>query len=321
MRIYLIFFFNYAILTLFEQREGGPMENQMNQYATAEIGCMGIMIEPMRSAHPYFERNTAMHMHMTYELHLLYDGDAHITTENGVYDLHAGEIALIPPHVYHAIHNVTQRFQLISISVQLYKLAGQNHAEEKHIHSLLNALSRAPVILLGSQTEMLRLVHLLISIQKDQSLGNEHLMTAYATEFLVHLLRALPDSPGEAIPPVKRGNRLASAVLLERKGVIEQYIADHYLSPSLAELAAMLSLSEQHIRRFLHDNYHMSFSQLLNNHRVNVSKHLLQNTQHSITEIWQLSGFSTPQNFSLAFRRHTGMTATSYRRMVRQKNR
>jgi two-component system response regulator YesN len=57
----------------------------------------------------------------------------------------------------------------------------------------------------------------------------------------------------------------------------------------------------------------MSFSQLLNKQRVNISKKLLQNTDKYISEIWEAVGFGSAQNFAIAFKKYTGTSPSEYR--------
>ena len=100
---------------------------------------------------------------------------------------------------------------------------------------------------------------------------------------------------------------------MDRWAVIEQYIASHYKTPDISELAGIIAVSEQHLRRFLRSSYNMTFSQLVNRHRINISKRLLADDTRSVYEIAEMVGYHSLQNFSVAFRKVTGQSASEYR--------
>ena len=56
----------------------------------------------------------------------------------------------------------------------------------------------------------------------------------------------------------------------------------------------------------------------LNDKRIRCSKELLQSTDHSIAEVAQLSGFSSQSYFAQSFKKACGVTAGSYRKMMKR---
>lgn len=290
------------------------MNSSLDNFAFAEIGSLGMIFEPIINVQLHTERNIAMHMHMVYEMYLLLEGKARIATDSENYELEAGEVALILPQVYHSITNVTNTFQLFSVSFQLYKVSDPKNYEEEQLQYILETLNTSRVVLLKKQPEIIRIFQVLMQAQKTQGLANSYLVNAYVTEFLIYLFRALPPTSELYSKDINKSNRQTKKIQLDRRSIIENYIAAHYADGNISELANQMALSEQHIRRFLRNYYGMSFSQLLNKHRINVSKHLLQNTDKRISEIWELVGFNSAQNFSVAFKKFVGVSASEYRK-------
>lgn len=284
-----------------------------DKFAYAEMGGLGIVFEALENVYFFTHRNIGMHMHMVFELYILQEGKAQVATENGTYILTPGEVALIPPKVYHSLSNVGSSFRLISVSFQLYKVSRLQNGKEKQISDILDKLLQSSVVLLGKQPKITDTLQMLLQARNEQDAVNSYLMNAYAMELLVYLIRALPPALGAPSGILNKSNRQIKAIELDRMKVIENYIYEHYTDGNITDLAEMLSLSEQHVRRFLRTNYDIPFSQLMNRHRVNVSKKMLITSDMSISEIWKAVGFHSVQNFTIAFKKYTGVPPAEYR--------
>jgi len=287
-------------------------------YYHAEIGGIGAVLEcPGEAARFRTQRNIAMHTHITYELYFLYEGEAKILTEDKTYRIRAGQLALVTPNTYHAIVNVSKTFRLGAIYLQIYRLAAPEKNDPEYLAALLDLLEDASVLQLREQPELFRVMRQIIAEQAAQVPASECLLRAYTTELLVLLLRALPKPEERTKKTEKRATLSVSITRLERMQVIEEYVMFHCSMADITTLADRLCISEQHLRRFLREAYGMTFTELLNRQRVQICKHLLQTTAEPINRIWQQVGFQSPQYFSVAFKRYTGMTASQYRSRFR----
>ena len=81
---------------------------------------------------------------------------------------------------------------------------------------------------------------------------------------------------------------------------------------SEAEIAASIHISQRSLQRRLRDQG-MTFTQLLENTRRDLSSQYVRDPQHSFNEIAFLLGFSEPSNFSRAFKRWYGKSPSQYR--------
>jgi AraC-like DNA-binding protein len=82
---------------------------------------------------------------------------------------------------------------------------------------------------------------------------------------------------------------------------------------SLEDVAAMLAVSPQTLRRRLQDDDHSGFQDLKDQVRRDVAIHLLQKSRLSLEEIALSLGFSELSTFHRAFRRWTGVTPGEFR--------
>lgn len=287
-----------------------------NRFSDGKIGSLGIVFGHDENFLVHTERDIAMHMHMhiAYEMHILLEGKAFITTEQGKYILKSGEIALIPPKIYHSITNSSKTFLILSFSFLLYQTSKADTPEGEQLLETLEALNKSSVVLLKDQPQITCCIQKLAHALTTQELANSYLCNAYATVILVYLFRALPMYLKKADDAQDRqSSRSTQMTQIERMNTIESYFYTNYMDASISELAHRMYLSEQHTRRFLRENYDMSFSQFLNKHRANVCKWLLRNTNKSVSEIWKMVGFNSAQNFSVAFKKATGVCASEYR--------
>lgn len=84
---------------------------------------------------------------------------------------------------------------------------------------------------------------------------------------------------------------------------------------TLQKLAHYLHVSESYLSRLFKEETGISFTQYLNEIRINRSKELLSNTQMSIVEIALFVGYEDQSYFTKVFRRLTGMTPKKFRLM------
>jgi AraC family transcriptional regulator len=85
--------------------------------------------------------------------------------------------------------------------------------------------------------------------------------------------------------------------------------------PTLRELASLCNLSVRQLTRGFQVSRACSIGTHMEHARITVTKRLLQSDQ-SIKEVAYAMGYSSPSNFSFAFRRSTGMTPIRFRNEV-----
>ena len=98
------------------------------------------------------------------------------------------------------------------------------------------------------------------------------------------------------------------------EGAISQLHA-HYRDSefSLSDLSLQSYISQSYFRRIFREVYGCAPIDYLKRLRINYAKRLLDNGYYTISEISELSGFSSPTYFSFEFKNSTGLTPTEYR--------
>ena len=87
---------------------------------------------------------------------------------------------------------------------------------------------------------------------------------------------------------------------------IIRYMNEHADRVKLKDIAAHFSYHPNYISNLLHKEYCKTFSEILNDQRMERAKLLLQKTELTIEEIADMLGYSAPSNFYKAFRKSNG---------------
>ncbi|GAA4338880.1 hypothetical protein GCM10023144_36430 [Pigmentiphaga soli] len=88
------------------------------------------------------------------------------------------------------------------------------------------------------------------------------------------------------------------------------------LTPSLKEIASQVGTHEKRLSKVFKQHVGMTVFEFLRKERLRVAQRLLRETSLSVLDIANEIGFSGAANFATAFREHTGMTPTDFRRQT-----
>jgi AraC-like DNA-binding protein len=126
-----------------------------------------------------------------------------------------------------------------------------------------------------------------------------------------------------AISMLREGNHnlssknLSMQVYSDNKSVKTaiEFLTEHYdKTISLKELSHEVNYSSYHFLRIFKSATGMSPSEYLLNVKIEKAKKLLKYTNHAITEICYLCGFSSTSYFTQAFKRKTGVSPSYYKK-------
>ena len=93
-----------------------------------------------------------------------------------------------------------------------------------------------------------------------------------------------------------------------------RYISKNFShSITLEDVASHVHLNPAYFSTFFKQSTGYSFKEYLNMVRVEESKRLLSNTDHSIIDIALATGFEDQSYFSKVFKKYTGLTPKQFR--------
>lgn len=123
-------------------------------------------------------------------------------------------------------------------------------------------------------------------------------------------LRCRPElAPGLA--PVDSVTRLAQSAAM--------IIEDCSTTRKISEMAAMLEITDRHLRRVFFTEYGVTPIQYLQTHRLLLAKSLLTDTQITVTDVAMTAGFGSIRRFNDLFKKHYHLTPNKLRNKGRSK--
>lgn len=103
---------------------------------------------------------------------------------------------------------------------------------------------------------------------------------------------------------------------------IKRYMDENFKKNlTLDQLAAIAHINKYYLAHSFQKEYGVSPISYLGQRRIEESKYLLCNTNHSLSQISELLGFSSPSYFSQCFHKAEGVSPNSYRRQMRSRQR
>lgn len=116
--------------------------------------------------------------------------------------------------------------------------------------------------------------------------------------------------------PSTKNNRKIPSWAKELKDIIQDQI-DTNLTLSLKEISKELDVNPAYLSREFSKYFeNLSFGEYIRKLRIEKAIDLLSNTNHSLTEIAYLTGFSDQSHFTRIFKQHTGQNPSVFKKNI-----
>lgn len=96
--------------------------------------------------------------------------------------------------------------------------------------------------------------------------------------------------------------------------IVEEAFLNEYRTITLKRLARRIHLSPRQTERLIRQYYNSTFLKKRTEARIGAASVLLKTTELPVGEIAEMTGYSSSEHFSYAFKTHTGMSAREFRR-------
>ena len=193
--------------------------------------------------------------------------------------------------------------------------------------------SQGVILRYAEQTALSRIrrdLDLFDSVMKNNIARNENLVWGWGSpaDSLEDVSRTRPEAE-EAMERSAGARRQDTAPETEESGRKEQYryveraqkyIQENYSDSmlSLDVVSDYLGISSPYLSGLMTRYLSMGFTEYLSRYRVEKARELLAESDDSVTEIGEKTGFSSIQNFGRVFKKYTGESAGQYRKRVRE---
>lgn len=246
--------------------------------------------------------HSLMHAHSCTELFYVIGGRGMFRMEAESFPLEKDDLIIVNPNVEHTemgIGNDPLEYIVLGIEGLDFVFPGDD-----------NRYARIPYQEHREDT----LMCLDMMLREMEKKGESH--AEISQRLLEILILQLMRNANCAVTPAasRRSSRECAVV----KRYLDQNYSENITLDMLAELTHMNKYYLVHV--FNRENGKSPISYLIDR-RIRESRHLLVNTDHSLSEISQMLGFSSQSYFSQSFKKAQGITPNEYRRQHKQRAR
>jgi AraC-like DNA-binding protein len=239
------------------------------------------------------------HTHTCAEIFYITSGKGSLVIDEQTHPVGKDDLVVINPRVQHTeISNKSQPLDYIVLGVEGMELSVGNNEQQFHIISC----GAADAPLRSYVTEMLQ--------EMEAKASNHELLCQRLLEVLLIRVMRHFDRSARMVPSRKKVSKECAAA--------RRYIDSHFRDNlTLDQLAEIVHINKYHMVHSFTKAYGVSPINYLLSLRLQESRYLLQSTDHSMAQISQMVGFSSPCYFSQVFHKAMGMSPREYRNSCR----
>jgi len=251
-------------------------------------------------------------LHEEIEIKCFYEGEAVLFIGTKTVSVKAGDIVVINPYEMHTTIDcgtAGSRYHRFMVPLDFFL---NNGLGEPDLRTILLANQKRFTTRFSGNTRMRRIL-MRAAAEYDTKQTAWHLaVQGLITEFFSLLLR---DGMVNNETPASSRDALRSYMLIEPA---LRLIRDSYTTPITVDtLATLCGVSKQYFCRVFKNTVGRTAMDYLRDYRIGVSKALLRNTDKSVTEIAEKSGFESVNYFCRVYKNCVGCSPIAYRRRVR----
>ena len=246
----------------------------------------------------------SFHSHTVYEVYFIENGEMEVCFGDEVLILRKQDILVISPGTVHRVKQCSEDLKRINLRFLLNTEAG----------------AHAPYFLYEQTDE--------IKSEIFSDIGKIYLhmpyldrpweffrIKSYFSVILSYIVEALlPIQPNNSRKSTLRANKSK----IDQRIQIDRFFSEnHSRAITVDDLAKELHYSKTHINRLLKHGWGMTFSEKLDQTRLQAAKQYLRNSHEPVHHIAELCGYSTLRGFEMFFKKHTGVLPKEYRKETR----
>lgn len=261
---------------------------------------------------PRFFTSFPMHWHEEYEIIKVFNGHLNITIDLESYVVGPGDVIILKPGVLHSFSQYkNEHAETVSCIFNNSMLSSplMDACSMKYFTPLVEGKYAFPNIIRNGTKGHDRLVTLIDEMFDTfdaKECFYEVRLKALLYDFFYILLR---DCCGETNDTPANINDTKTI-----KNVID-YIEMHYMEPiTIADLANTAGLSEHYFMRFFKTNMGITCVEFINEYRLNIATHLLNESDYPIGVIAKKCGISNVSYFNRIFKKAFNKTPKDYRK-------
>lgn len=239
------------------------------------------------------------HTHACAELFYVVGGQGQIRIEDQLHPVSADDLVIVNPNVEHTEVSLNANpLEYIVLGVEGLELSVSSEEDDRF----------CIVSFRGCSEDMLFCLRSMLREIEGHQLGFESVCQDFLEILVVRLMRR--SNFTSTLTPTHHPSKGCTAV--------RRYIDGHFKENlNLDMLAQVAQVNKYHMVHAFSSEYGISPMNYLISRRIQESCYLLRSTNHSMSQIAQMLGFSSPSYFSQTFRKLEGVSPMEYRRSSR----
>ncbi len=245
------------------------------------------------------------HIHPFTELFYVKDGAGSFLVEEQEYAIQKDDFVIVNAGISHTeISSASVPLEYVSIAVEGFAFSRREGNSPGGNRGLIILSCR------DEQKDLLFYMSAMLGEMEEKNQDSERVCRNLLEVLLIKLIRRTNFAFEEV-----------SAVQINKECVkIKRYIEANYIQDiTLDSLAELSHLNKYYMAHAFTMHCGCSPIRYLCQTRIKASKELLANTDYSITEVAQFSGFSSQSYFAQCFLKSCGLTASAYRKACKRR--
>lgn len=248
--------------------------------------------------------NEKWHSHHGIEIHFMLDGENRFYTGDSAFDLHAGEMIILPSAAAHRLEN---RSQEAFVRCGLCFTVIDNGSNLSRY--LLECLSLPKGTVMPIPPKVRRQLKACCREAEKGVTGYVLMIETLLLQLIVEVARALSGYPQNA----EYESRKVSYGRMNIGRLKDMIFDSVSQGVTVGGLAKRLHMSSKHLQRLVQSEYHCTVKELIDACRFEKAKEYLKNMSLSVGEVASLVGFASEQSFSRFFKQTEGQTPRQFR--------
>ena len=251
--------------------------------------------------------HSTLHTHACTEIFYVVGGSGKFNIEGKLLPVTTDDMVIVNPNVEHTEVSYNKRpLEYIVLGVEGLEYSAGEDADERWF---MTNLQNAREALLHALREMLREI-------EYKAVGYELICQDLLEVLILRLMR----HAGLQFVPTKTEHRKPGRKPSKECAAVRHYIDNHFKENiNLDMLSELVHVNKYYMVHSFTKEYGISPINYLISRRIEESKYLLSDTDHSLSQISHMLGFSSPSYFSQSFRRLEGMSPMEFRRSSRSR--
>ena len=264
--------------------------------------------------HPRFIKFTS-HRHSFIEMNYVYSGTCKQMIDGKEVILQEGDLCLLDTNVIHAIDQAGENDIVINIMIRtsyfdsalLRRLSGNDLLTDFFVNTIYKHKEDSRYIIFSkhSTSKLRELILQALLEYTSPQLCSKEAINSYMLLIFTELLRIYHDSPSNIDQPSAR-NGVISDIL--------DYMEKNYETLTLEKTANHFHFHPNHLTRLLKTNLNKTFIELSHQLKVKNACTMLENTDLTVDQIANKTGYTNVTFFYKTFKKYRGVTPAKYRK-------